>query len=114
MMRRFLIALCCFVTTACTKSESEVFYEIKSGEEFQLETISYRSEPYYWEWANWQKKPHVDLYSRVYTEKFIFSKMRNIGIETWSFRGKSVGVDTVKLRLRTYAEDSLNNLLILL
>jgi hypothetical protein len=90
-----------FVTTACTKSESEVFYEIKSGEEFQLETISAPKRTYYCIGRNRENRI-VDCISSVATEKpFI----RNIEFETWSWK-----ISVCRQETPSHAEDSLNNL----
>jgi hypothetical protein len=60
-----------------------------------------------------EEKPHG--YTPACTPRsFFFSKMRNIGIETWSFQGKSVGVDTVKLRQPSRTRMALIILLLIL
>lgn len=103
---KLLAIFAVFVCLGCQSKYKQ--YEILNGEQFEIETLNYRNEPYYWELINPRSKPLAELESRVYSEKFLLKKLSTCSIETWTFRGIKTGTDTLKLHLKAYEEDTLN------
>ncbi len=93
---------------SCQQCRQKKYYKINEGEKFRFQVIRSRTEGYYWEWQNQENVSAVTVDSRIYSEKFLFKKMRTSGIETWTIKGINIGTDTLKLYLRTYEEDTVN------
>ncbi|MFT6206018.1 MAG: putative secreted protein [Spirosomataceae bacterium] len=93
---------------ACQQDSPKSFYEIKTGEEIHFQVASFKSEPYFWEWVNQEKSTYVKLTSRVYFNTIFSSETRLRGREKWTLEGLKSGTDTLRLYLRTYDEDTLN------
>lgn len=97
-MKKVLITILAISLFSCNSQKNiKADYEVNKNETFEVVLKSNPSTGYSWKWIKEQPSKIVDSISSTYIQDKSQPNMVGVGgNEIWKFKGKEIGVDTLK------------------